>query len=284
MAVKKSGLGRGLGSLFDENSENTGAVEVRISEIEPNRDQPRKHFDDAALNELSESIRQHGLIQPLLVRPLIGGGYQIIAGERRWRASRMAGLKTVPVVIREMDEMEAMELALIENLQREDLNPVEEALGYKSLMDTFSLTQEQVSEKVGKSRPAVANALRLLSLKDNESESLAAGKISSGHARTLLSINDDESRKEALKMAENGCSVRELEAFAKAANKPSTPRQKKAAAKNKFYTEVEIALTREVGRKITVTGNEENGTIHIEFFGEKDLKEMAERIAGIVFK
>ena len=281
MAVKK--LGRGLGSLFDENAENTGAVEVRISEIEPNRDQPRKHFDEAALSELSESIRQHGLIQPLLVRPLIGGGYQIIAGERRWRASRMAGLKTVPVVIREMDEMEAMELALIENLQREDLNPVEEALGYKSLMDTFSMTQEQVSEKVGKSRPAVANALRLLSLKDYESEALAAGKITSGHARTLLSINDDESRKAALKMAENGCSVRELEAFAKAANKPAA-RPKKSPAKNKFYTEVEIALTREVGRKITVTGNEENGTIHIEFFGEKDLAEMAERIAGIVFK
>lgn len=281
MAVKK--LGRGLGSLFDENAENTGAVEVRISEIEPNRDQPRKHFDETALNELSESIRQHGLIQPLLVRPLIGGGYQIIAGERRWRASRMAGLKTVPVVIREMDEMEAMELALIENLQREDLNPVEEALGYKSLMDTFSMTQEQVSEKVGKSRPAVANALRLLSLKDYESEALAAGKITSGHARTLLSINDNEARKAALKMAENGCSVRELEAFAKAANKPAA-RPKKTPSKNKFYTEVEIALTREVGRKITVTGNEESGTIHIEFFGEKDLAEMAERIAGIVFK
>ena len=165
---KKAGLGKGLDALFIDNStEENGDKLININEIEPNRDQPRKNFDEEALKELADSIAMYGVIQPLLVRPLSDGGYQLIAGERRWRASRMAGLTQVPVVVREMNDEEAMELALIENLQREDLNPIEEAEGFKLLMDTYSFTQEQAAEKVGKSRPAVANALRLLSLPES---------------------------------------------------------------------------------------------------------------------
>ncbi len=283
MSTKK-GLGKGLESLFVENSsENGSAIEVRLSEIEPNREQPRKYFKDEAIEELSESIKKHGLIQPIVVRPLVTGGYRIIAGERRWRASRKAGLTTVPVIVKEIDDLGAAELALIENLQREDLNPIEEAEGYRSLMNNFGLTQEQVSEKVGKSRPAIANALRLLSLNDEEVKALADGKITQGHARTLLSIKDENARKEALALAKKGCSVRELETFSKKAAKGEPKPKQKAEPKPKFLTEVEIALTREVGRKITVTGNGKGGTIHIEFFDDDDLKEMAERIAGINF-
>lgn len=277
--ARKSGLGRGLDSLFTENSTDTKeAVEVRLSEIEPNRDQPRKHFDETALAELSESIKRHGLIQPLLVRPLTCGGYQIVAGERRWRASRMAGLSSVPVVIRELSDKETMEIALIENLQREDLNPVEEAKGYKQLMDTYGFTQEQVAVSVNKSRPAVANSLRLLNLNESELEALEKGEISGGHARALLSIEDKEQRSIALNMSRNGCSVRELEKLSrKIKGKPAVQREKK---RNKLYDEVEIALTKEVGRRIKVNGNGVSGVITIEFFNDEDLMEMAERIGG----
>ena len=277
--ARKSGLGRGLDSLFTENSTDTKeAVEVRLSEIEPNRDQPRKHFDETALAELSESIKRHGLIQPLLVRPLTGGGYQIVAGERRWRASRMAGLSSAPVVIRELSDKETMEIALIENLQREDLNPVEEAKGYKQLMDTYGFTQEQVAVSVNKSRPAVANSLRLLNLNESELEALEKGEISGGHARALLSIEDKEQRSIALNMSRNGCSVRELEKLSrKIKGKPAVQREKK---RNKLYDEVEIALTKEVGRRIKVNGNGISGVITIEFFNDEDLMEMAERIGG----
>ncbi len=276
--ARKTGLGRGLDSLFTENSTDTkDAVELRLSEIEPNREQPRKFFDEAALTELSESIKKHGLIQPLLVRPMRKGGYQIVAGERRWRASRMAGLSKVPVVIRELDDKETMQIALIENLQREDLNPVEEAKGYKQLMDTYGFTQEQVALSVDKSRPAIANALRLLNLNTEELDLLQSGAISQGHARTLLSIEDKEQRDIALEMAKNGCSVRELEKLSqKLKGKP----QKREKKENKLYKEVEIALTKEVGRRIKVSGNGVSGVITIEFFSDDDLYEMAERIGG----
>ena len=189
---KKNGLGKGLDALFIDNSTEDvkSAVKLNINDIEPKRDQPRKTFDEAALSELADSIALHGVIQPLLVRPISDGGYQLIAGERRWRASRLAGLTEVPVVIREMTDSEAMELALIENLQREDLNPIEEAEGYKLLMDTYSLTQEQAAERVGKSRPAVANAMRLLSLPKEVLDLIKEGRISSGLGRTLLGLND----------------------------------------------------------------------------------------------
>ena len=189
MAKKLGGLGKGLNAIFieNDNEENNGPVTIKISEIEPNRSQPRKEFDEEALNELADSIAKHGLLQPLLVRPLTLGGYEIVAGERRYRASRMAGLTEVPVVIRELSEAETMELALIENLQREDLTPLEEAMGYSVLMDEHGFTQEEVARSVGKSRPAVANALRLLKLPESVTEALKEEKISAGHARAAES-------------------------------------------------------------------------------------------------
>lgn len=276
MADKK-GLGRGLDSLFDINTEDTGVTEVMLSEIEPNRDQPRKDFDEQALNELAASIKKHGLIQPILVRAKQSGGYEIVAGERRWRASRIAGLRTVPVVVREMSERQVMEVALIENLQREDLNPVEEALGYRSLMVSYSLTQEQIAEAMGKSRSAVANALRLLELDPNETEQLKAGKISAGHARCLLSVEKGSAiRKDMLKAALGGASVRELEAMVKAA-KPKT--QKSNPAKPSFYTEVEIALKNELGRVVKIAPKGKGkGTITLEFYSEDELKDFAKRL------
>ena len=196
MAAKKGGLGRGLDALFADNSveENSSASAVKLSlnEIEPNKDQPRKTFDEKALSELADSIAQHGVIQPLLVRPMPDGSYQLVAGERRWRAARRAGLSEVPVVIREMSDSEMMELALIENLQREDLNPIEEAEGLQQLIHTYGLTQETAAARVGRSRPAIANALRLLSLPTPILELTRDGKISAGHARALLSLNDEE--------------------------------------------------------------------------------------------
>ncbi|MBO4733330.1 MAG: ParB/RepB/Spo0J family partition protein, partial [Clostridia bacterium] len=188
MSAQKKGLGRGLEGLFDENAnEKASAVEIRLSEIEPNRNQPRKDFDEQALSELAESIAEHGLIQPIVVRPTAAGAYQIVAGERRWRACRMAGLDFVPVIVKELDDKAYYETALIENLQREDLNPLEEARGYKTLIDNHGLTQEQVAKSVGKARATVTNALRLLNLTKKEQEALAAGKITAGHARALLS-------------------------------------------------------------------------------------------------
>ena len=276
MAANK-GLGRGLDSLFDINTEESAVTEVMLSEIEPNRDQPRKDFDEEALNELAASIKKHGLIQPIVVRSKATGGYEIIAGERRWRACRIAELRTVPVVIREMDEREVMEVALIENLQREDLNPVEEALGYRSLMVSYNLTQEQVAETMGKSRSAVANILRLLELEPNETEQLKSGKISAGHARCLLSVPKGSAiRKDMLKAALSGASVRELEALAKAAK----PKDKKPAPKKpSFYTEVELALKNELGRVVKISPKGKGkGTITLEFYSEDELKDFAKRL------
>ena len=192
MAKAKGGLGKGLEALFADNSTDSGAVSsLAVSEIEPNRGQPRRHFDEAALAELADSIRQYGVLQPLVVRPMESGGYQLVAGERRWRAARMAGLSQVPVVIRELSDSETMELALIENLQREDLNPIEEAAGYRELMETFGLTQEQVSERVGKSRPVITNAMRLLGLPDAVRALVSQGELSAGHARALLGLENE---------------------------------------------------------------------------------------------
>ncbi len=279
MAVKKGGLGRGMDSLFTENTvETKQAVELRLSQIVPNRDQPRKVFDDTALRELSESIKMHGLIQPLLVRPMSDGSYQIVAGERRWRASRLAGLEKVPVVIKEMADSEVCELALIENLQREDLNPIEEAEGYKTLMDSYSLTQEQVAERVGKSRSAVANALRLIGLNSAEKEALQNGEITAGHARALLSIPDKELRRQAFELAKTGASVREIERISKQQAVGIT--MKKPRIKNKTYVETEAALAEQIGRKVKISGNGKSGTLQIEFFSDDDLFDLAKKIAG----
>ncbi len=282
MAVKKGGLGRGLDALFNDNSEkNEGAVSVRINDIEPNRDQPRRDFDEQSLSELADSIALHGLLQPIAVRPNSDGNYTIIAGERRWRASRMAGLDKVPVIIKEVDEKELKELALIENLQREDLNAVEEALGFKSLMDTYNLTQEQVSERLGKSRSAVANTLRLLSLNDKELEALRSGAISAGHARALLGCDDEETREKMLSLAVGGASVRELEKMSAAVKKQSGKKVSAKKEKSTFHSEVEILLKNELHRKVTVTeGKNGAGTLTLEFFSDDELKEFAKKLAS----
>lgn len=281
MAVKKGGLGRGMADLMNDNSiDANGAVTVNINEIEPNRNQPRKDFDETALSDLAESIAQHGLIQPIVVRPTVDGRYMIIAGERRWRACRMAELNEVPVIIKATDDRTLMEIALIENLQREDLNAVEEALGYQALIDDFSLTQEEVAKKMGKSRSAVTNALRLLNLKENELEALRKGNISAGHARALLSCENIETREKMLAEALDGASVRDLEKMAAAAKKtPKMP--KKAVVSNNFYSEVELSLKEAMHRKVQIKSTGKGkGTITLEFFSDKELSEFAKKLGG----
>lgn len=273
--MARGGLGRGLDSLFSDNTpESAAPVTLRLSEIEPNREQPRKKFDPQALEELAASIREHGLLQPILVRPLVGGRYQIVAGERRWRASRIAELDSVPVVIREMDDNETMQIALIENLQREDLNPIEEAEGYRVLMERFGLTQEQVAEKVGKSRPAVANALRLLGLTERERDCLVRGRITQGHARALLAISDEPLRARALEMILNGATVRAIEAL----RVPDAPKRKKPVPHNP-YGEVQLSLQRALGRKVDITPSKSGGVLHIAFYSEDELFDFARRLA-----
>jgi ParB family chromosome partitioning protein len=272
--ARKGGLGKGLDAIFAENDtegERT-AVMLKTTELEPNRGQPRREFDEQALSELADSISQHGVLQPLLVRPLVGGGYQIVAGERRWRAARMAGLDEVPAVVRELSDEQVMELALIENLQREDLNPLEEAQGYQSLMDTYGMTQDEVAKTVGKSRPAVANALRLLNLPKKLQERVRAGAFSAGHARALLSFPDEKSMMEGPKAAESGASVRELEKMAQKAN--AKPQKKPQTHKVRYYEEAELALKESLGRKVRVSGTKKRGVLQIEFYGEEDLAEL----------
>ena len=277
--MKKGGLGKGLDAIFAENDmENgTSTVVLKLNELEPNRTQPRKDFDETALAELADSIAQHGVLQPLLVRPLMSGGYQIVAGERRWRAARMAGISEVPAVIRELNDGEVMELALIENLQREDLSPLEESRGYQTLIDTYSLTQDEVAKTVGKSRPTVTNALRLLNLPAKVLDLLAEGRLSAGHARTLLSFpTEEEQCKAGLFAAEQGISVRELERMAKksgAAGKTSA-KEPRLQKRNRYFEEVELALGEHLGRKVHVEGGKTKGVVQIEFYGEEDLSNL----------
>ena len=283
MAKKLGGLGKGLNAIFieNDNEESGGAVKLKISEIEPNRSQPRKEFDEAALSELADSISQHGLLQPILVRPLTLGGYEIVAGERRYRACRMAGLTEVPVVIRELSEAETMELALIENLQREDLSPLEEALGYKTLMDEHGFTQEEVSRSVGKSRPAVANALRLLRLPDSILEYLKYEKISAGHARALLTLPQEDLMKEVCEqIVKNDLSVRQTEKLCKKLTADKKPEKPKEKIPN-YYREVELTLSEALGRKISVTKSKgkEGGVLQIEFYSDEELTELSNKLS-----
>jgi ParB family chromosome partitioning protein len=279
MSVKKRGLGKGLGALLAENvieEESKKTVWLRISEIQPNRDQPRRHFEQESLAELAESISQHGILQPLLVRPLLDGRYQLIAGERRWRAAQMAGVSEVPVIIREIDEQKASELALVENLQREDLNPMEEADGYKTLMENYGLKQEEIAKVVNKSRPAVANALRLLNLPQPVAEMVAAGEISAGHARALLALPTAEEQIETAKeIIKKGLSVRDIEKKARQAAKPKKTAEQKAKLRDSFYNEVELALTEHLGRRVKVAESGRGGTLQIEFYSQEDLKSLA---------
>ena len=282
MAAKKGGLGRGLDALFADNSieeiASTSAVKLKIMDIEPNRDQPRKIFDEDALAELADSIAKHGVIQPLLVRPMPDGSYQLVAGERRWRASRMAGLTEVPVVIKELSDDEARALAHIAPLQREDLNAIAEAQGIKALMDTLSLTQDEAAERVGKSRPAVANALRLLKLPDSVIALVSDGKLSPGHARALLGFKDEQDIIETADLIiEKGLTVRDVEKLVKKRNKEPKA-EKPAARRASYYDEVELALTDFLGRKVKVgtKPGKESGVLEIDFFDNDDLSRLAD--------
>lgn len=281
MAKKRGGLGKGLNAIFIENDAETdnGAVTLKISEIEPNRDQPRKEFDEQALSELAESISQHGLLQPLLVRPLTLGGYQIVAGERRYRACRMAGLTEVPVIIRELSDTETMEIALIENLQREDLTPVEEAMGYRSLIEEHNFSQDDVAKSVGKSRPAIANSLRLLKLPESIMSYLKDGRISAGHAKALLMLEDEKLMEELVQeIISKDLSVRQVEKLCK--KKPTAEKAEKPPKKPSFYSMVELALSESLGRKISVSKNKgkEGGTLQIEFYSDEELTELSNKL------
>ncbi len=279
--AKKLGLGMGMDALFFDNSaESSSSLTLRISEIEPNKSQPRMDFDDEAITTLADSIKQHGLLQPLLVRPLPNGNYQIVAGERRWRACRMLGLEEVPVNIRELSDSETMQVALIENLQRENLNPIEEALGYQELIDTYDMTQEQVSKIVGKSRSVVANCLRALKLQQPIKEMLRKGEITIGHAKVLAGIENEELRLEiANECKDDMLTVRNLEKLcAKLVNNPEKKKsdgKKKAELTDSYYKEVELALNQELGRKVTVSQSRNKGIIQIEFYNRDDLTALA---------
>jgi len=281
MAKKLGGLGKGLNAIFIENDSenNNSGVTLKISEIEPNRSQPRKEFDEKALSELAESISEHGLLQPLLVRPLTLGGYEIVAGERRYRACRMAGLTEVPVIIRELSKSETMELALIENLQREDLTPLEEAMGYEVLMNEHGFTQDEVSKSVGKSRPAIANALRLLKLPEGVKELLKENKISAGHARALLSLENEENMLELAELiVAKDLSVRQTEKLCKNASKEKKPEAPEK--KPSYYSMVELALNEALGRKISISKNKgkEGGVLQIEFYSDEELTELSNKL------
>lgn len=281
MAKKQSGLGKGLGALMLENNTDSmvSTDTLAINDIIPNKEQPRKTFDETALQELSDSIVQHGVLQPLLVRPLTTGGYQLVAGERRWRASRLAGLKEVPVIIKELSDTEAMEIAIIENLQREDLNPIEEAEGLQALIDKCGYTQEEVATSVGKSRPAITNALRLLRLPEDVRQMTKDGDISAGHARALLAFDNEAMMCECAKqIIEKKLTVRDVEKMAK---RPKAAKTKASStgARDSFYDEVELALSEALGTKVKVYNGRSKGTLEIEFYTLDDLKNIANAIA-----
>ncbi len=272
--AKKRGLGRGLEALFNENGteENfeLNSDKLALSKIDINPEQPRKTFDETALNELAESIKEKGVLQPLLVRP-VKNRYQLVAGERRFRAAHIAKLKEVPVIIKDLSDKDSMEIALIENLQREDLNAVEEAQGIKLLMDKYSLTQEEVAGKLSKSRPAVANSIRLLNLSDKILSQLKDGLLSAGHARALLSVENQAKREEIADLIiKNNLSVRETEKLVK--KKPVRSRKKSTRAN--FYDEAELALKDVLGRKVNIKKKKNGGTLEIEFFNKDDLEKI----------
>ena len=285
--MAKNGLGRGLGALIKETPvvEETpvlakGAVtELKIVDVEPNKGQPRKDFDEEALEALSESIKEHGVIQPILVIKSNNGFYKIIAGERRWRAAKMAGLKTIPVIIKEYDDVKAYEVSLIENLQREDLNPIEESLGYKKLIDEFSLTQEQIAKRVSKSRSAVANSLRLLSLPDEVIKLVEDKKLSTGHAKVLLSATDKNFIIETAKLVcEKQISVRELEKIIKLESKPEKEPKKEDLNLKLAILELEKRASELIGSKVKISSGKNKGKIEIEYYGNDDLERILKRL------
>ncbi|HEY8348745.1 MAG TPA: ParB/RepB/Spo0J family partition protein [Clostridiales bacterium] len=273
----KKGLGKGLGALLGtEEAENGGIMEIRISDIEPNVNQPRKTFDDEKLAALAESIKQHGVVQPLIVQR-DGDTYRIVAGERRWRAARLAGLDTVPVIVRDLSDRQVMEVALIENLQREDLNPIEEAEAYERLISEFGMKQEEVASVVGKSRPAITNSIRLLSLNDEIKSRVISGEISSGHARALLSLDDQKLQLEAMQeIIDKSLSVRETEKLIKQLMTPKKQKEKKAP--DAEYQAIEERFREIFGTKVRIMNNKKNGKILIEYYSLEEL----DRIINLV--
>lgn len=275
MASNK-GLGKGLGALlgdFNEEPEEKSAYQLMpIYKVEPNPDQPRQDFDQEELQALADSIAIHGVIQPLTVRQLPSGYYQIIAGERRWRAARMANLSEIPVVVIEADDKKAMELALIENLQRQDLNPVEEALGYQSLMEEYGLTQEEAANRVGKSRPAVANSLRLLNLCPEVLERVKTGELSAGHARAVLQLKSEKKQQEAAqKITALGLSVRQAELLCKNMQREPAPAKEPVFAVD-YLAECEKSLSKHLGRGVKIVNGKKKGKFELEFYGQEDLQ------------
>ena len=282
MASKKpSGLGRGLGALLGDDvlkTESTGSLYLPISMVESCSSQPRKHFDEASLAELAASIQEHGIIQPLTVRKLASGYYQIIAGERRWRAARLAGLSEVPVIVIEADDRKAAELAMIENLQREDLNPMEEAAGFQSLIETYHMTQEEAATRVGKSRSAVTNALRLLSLTPSVRKLVEEGKLSAGHARALLPLSPAVQESAAAAVVSGGLSVRQTEALAKRLSAETKP-EKPAPTGVDYTAEAQKDLSSKLGRGVKIVNGRKKGRIELEYYGLDDLNDLLEALA-----
>lgn len=286
--AKQKGLGKGLGALLGEEtfraeSAAEGAVStLPLQKIEPNPLQPRKSFAPEELDTLAESIRIHGIIQPLTVRLLPSGYYQIIAGERRWRAARLAGLSQVPVVVIEADDKKAMELALIENLQRADLNPIEEAQGYQQLLTQYGMTQEQIAERVSKSRPAVANALRLLSLSEPVLELLRDGRISAGHARALLVLKTESEQLAVAQKVQNlSLSVRQTEALCKKMSKPLREAEPEAPLEVDYLSECERELKKTLGRGVRIVDGKRKGRIELEYYGQDDLQRLYEVLQAL---
>ena len=279
--MAKGGLGGGLGSLFEDNAAEIQTKKtIRLSDIEPNRNQPRKNFDDAAISALANSIREHGMLQPILVRPLPdSNNYQIVAGERRWRAARMLSLNEVPVIVRELSDLETAEIALIENLQREDLNPVEEAKAFQRLQDDFGMKQDEIAKKVGCSRSTVANALRLLKLPEEVQTMLIKGDITTGHAKALLAFSDQKQMILAAQKAADGqLNVRQLEKMAVESDSKDLvdiPVSKTIS----YFGEIEHALKNRLGRKVKVQFKKNKGTLLLEFYDEEDLKLLAELLS-----
>ncbi len=285
MAMKQRGLGRGLGALLTDYSENDAAQAVTtlpLQRIEPNPNQPRKRFDEVELQALADSIAQHGLLQPLAVRDMGNGYYQIIAGERRWRACRLAGLSEVPVTVVEADDRTVMELALVENLQREDLNPMEEAEGYRVLLEEYGLTQEQAAQQVGKSRSAVANALRLLTLSDEVRALVENGELTAGHARALLTLPNGRLQKAAAqKILALRLSVRQAEAMCKRMAAEEKPKEEPEPLAVDYIAECEKHLTRRLGRRVHIVNGKRKGRVELDFYGDDDLQKLYEALCAL---
>lgn len=279
MAKPKRGLGKGLEALFaDNDTADVSVSTLAIGEIEPNQEQPRKEFSPEALSQLAESIKEHGILQPLVVRPRPNGRYQIVAGERRWRASRIAGLTELPVIIRELTDEQAFEVALVENLVRADLNPIEEAMGYRTLMETFSMTQERIAQRVGRSRSAVANALRLLSLPKEVLAMLEKGNLSSGHARALLPLSEKDALEAANRIVSQALSVRQTEQLVKQLQKVQ-PAPKATPSTPSFYREMELALKDTLSRRVKVVPKGKGkGELVLEFYSDDELRELGKKL------